>query len=67
MAASMPQVIDASQAYALDAFIQRTGLERAALSKARRNGLRSVRVGKGRHILGKDRLDFLSQQPAANQ
>jgi len=52
-------VIRADEAYTLDEFKRRVGFQSAALRRARRAGLRLLREGKRKYVLGRDWIDYL--------
>lgn len=61
-ASAAPGFIDEHAAYSLSEFGRRTGLGRWARRELfKRGGLRSVRVGTRRFILGRDWLDYLDR------
>jgi len=58
-------VADAS--YSLAEFSERTGLKRAAMREARRNGLKVRRAHKRGYVLGRDWISYLAQQPVDSE
>lgn len=52
-------VIRADEAYTLEEFKRRVGFQNAALRRARRAGLRLLREGKRKYVLGRDWIDYL--------
>lgn len=52
-------VIRADEAYTLEEFKRRVGFQDAALRRARRAGLRLLREGKRKYVLGRDWIDYL--------
>lgn len=55
--------IRADEAYRLDEFKRRLGLNDDAMRKARRKGLKARRVGRRRYIIGDEAIAFLKTCP----
>lgn len=62
MATIVDGTIEQTTAYTLQEFTRRTGLQRAAIRKARQNGLKVRRCHSRAYVLGADWLDYLSRQ-----
>jgi hypothetical protein len=58
-------IISIDEAYTRSAFMRITGLTRSGLASACKNGLRTVKVGKRVHVLGRDWIDFLASSRAS--
>ncbi len=61
-----PGVISADSLYTLAEIQQRLKLGQAAMRQARLAGLRVVKIGRRRYVLGRDLISFIDSTTATN-